>query len=138
MITSPPWGPRAAVQVIVAQLLCLAGITAVAEVTAGQASVHDQAGWLSVATVAAIASGAFNTVWLVGARRATARRRQLLLADFDTAALAARADAAVVVPDEGLVAIPGMTLVHRASCPLVTGRSVEAASGGEPCGWCRP
>lgn len=129
---------------IAAQAVSVAAILVAGRAAAGQAAVGDQVPWVSLAVTAAVVSGAGNALWLLHLRRATGLRSRALLASM--AAGATEADLAPVDPaapeaDAPLVAVPGMTLVHRPGCLLVVGKRTEPAGRDagdrEPCGWCR-
>jgi hypothetical protein len=123
-------------RLVLVQAVAVAVVVASAAMAGTRSSVPDQVLWLNVAVSAAILSGVANGLWIGRARRAIGRRRAALLAALDRS----------VEPTGGdptLVALPGMTLFHRPTCPLVAGKAVAAVSGGErghrqPCGWCDP
>jgi hypothetical protein len=132
-----PW------RLVAAQVVCIAVVVASAEVLAGRASVGDQLLWVEVAVAAAVVSGALNGLWVIGLRRAVAARRAAVLNGLDAAADRDGIEPVTAATRtreraEPLVAIRGMTLVHRSVCPLVAGKHVRATKAGEPCGWCRP
>jgi hypothetical protein len=125
-------------RLVLVQAVAVAVVVASAALAGTRDSVPDQVLWLNVAVSAAIVSGVANGVWLGRARRAIGRRRGALLAALDR--LPAKEPTG---GEPTLVALPGMTLFHRPTCPLVAGKAVTAVSGGErghrqPCGWCDP
>ena len=136
MTSPPPWHLRNLGGLMLGQLLCIALVLAAGQAAANRASIHDQSAWLNMAVVAAVVSGLLNGVWLMRLRRATGRRRRTLLGHLDAAAEEPDSVAMAPPSDEPLVAVPGMTLVHRPGCPLVAGKRVEPATDGVPCGWC--
>ena len=137
MNAAAPWHARGIVAVVVAHGVCMAAVVLAWRAMAGRDTVSDQVLWLNVAVIGAVASGIVNGGWLLRLRRDVAGRRRALLGHLD------RGDVADASPHvevtEPLVTVAGMRLVHRASCALVAGKSVEpAANAGEACGWCRP
>lgn len=124
------------VRLVAVQVACLVIILLAGEATAGRSSVHDQIVWVNVAVIAAVASALASGLWLVGLRRAMAARTRLVVQQVDAGSVADEIDPACPTPH--LVAVPGMTLVHRPDCALVIGKQTRRASAGEPCGWCRP
>ncbi|MBA3652833.1 MAG: hypothetical protein H0W70_01415 [Actinobacteria bacterium] len=135
---SAAWNLAGTLRLVIVQLLCLAAIAVALSATANRASINDQIVWLNAAVGAAVISGAANGLWLLALRRATATKRRAVLSRLDDAAEHVALAGPSAAVDERLVAVRGMTLVHRAGCPLVAGKPVAAAApaSGARCGWC--
>jgi hypothetical protein len=109
-----------------------------------------QVEWADLAVVGALVAAAGNVVWVLSGRRAVGLRRAAQMEHLglflDSRLAVAGADESPTLElllDAGLVAVKGLTLYHRADCPLVSGRRVArytARNGStrEPCGVCIP
>jgi hypothetical protein len=104
----------------------------------------DQIFWVAVALTGTAGCCGAMVSWLVASRRLVARRIAALTAEltagFGPVPLVIDTPAA-----DQLVALPGMARYHLASCQLVAGKAVVAASrpdhaaaGRSPCGLCAP
>jgi hypothetical protein len=101
-----------------------------------QADPREQVLWLNVGVLAVSVLGAGCAVWLlVGRRSVTARSRQ---AQEDlAAALGVGQGPDALLSESGLVTAKGLTRRHRNDCPLMVGRTAEAAPEGlQLCGVC--
>lgn len=116
----------------------------------GEPRVTQQTPWLNVSIGGLVIAGVGNAVWLVTGRRAVGERRRRLLPDVadvlssdTTDPLWTSADGVADKRTSPLVAIPGMTRYHLASCELVAGKQTRGLKQGRrpalaPCGVCRP
>ena len=108
----------------------------------------EQSWWVAVASIALIVSLSGVAGWMkVGLRNVRHLERLMLGAarvQFAGAAVHIAADIANAQRHgrASLVTVAGTTLVHRADCLLVTGKTVDAAnpanSRHEACGMCQP
>ncbi|MDQ1695412.1 MAG: hypothetical protein QOJ03_765 [Frankiaceae bacterium] len=121
--------------------LSLAGVVVAWWCASGTASFGRQLPWLDVGVVAVVIGGLGNMTWLLQGRRALAVRRRGLLSALTAAPEAMTATAAAT--DTERLAVPGTTRHHRAGCPAIAGKAVEAMpatdherAGRRPCGLC--
>jgi hypothetical protein len=115
----------------------------------GQVRLRDQQGWI-VGSVLGLIVGCLGGVsWLLVGLRAVRLGQRQLLADIavvmdwpaDLAGYRGRRGAASVAAPDELVSGPGMTLVHRAACPVARGKNVAPVAAGhglDACAMCLP
>jgi hypothetical protein len=116
----------------------------------GTAIPSHLAAWLVVGIGAVVLMGSANAVWLLRGRRSIGERRAALLDALHVLVPMDDLPGATRVPDDSgrpntLVSVQEGRLYHRATCPLVAGKtSVEATArqhldaGRAPCGVCAP
>ncbi|HEY2834204.1 MAG TPA: hypothetical protein VGJ14_17400 [Sporichthyaceae bacterium] len=98
-------------------------------------SLHDSTNWLQVGIIGVIVAGVANGLFLVRARRAVGLSRLAVLGVPAPVRRDATSDVATVV------ALPGSTRMHLASCPMIAGKPatpVVAGAALRPCEVCRP
>jgi hypothetical protein len=91
-------------------------------VTAHQALLGKQLGWLSVGVVAVLVAAAADVRWLAAGRHALLVRRREVLADQP--AVAASSPRSVTSTTDW-VQVPGGTRAHRPGCLLIVGKDVR-------------
>lgn len=138
-----PWGSEHVVQVVLLDLLALAGILLGAYQAGEATSFAAGLAWMNLAVAAVTMSLAAHARWFLRGREmvslaeASIVRRGLVL----TAGLA---DTAPDCSGEAVLALRGSRYYHRSSCALVDGRGTKAferkglGSGRTPCPICQP
>lgn len=107
---------------------------------AHSASAGDDAPWINLGIAGVIIFGAGNALWLLRGRRAVA----LLRASLVGLESAGSQDPTTTLLDDGSpvarVWLPGGSMIHRPSCPLVAGKRVVSGQhpSGRACGVCSP
>lgn len=133
------WPRRGRLWLLVGQVACVAAIALAGRASAERPGAGGQGAWVAVAVAAALISAAGNGVWLGFVRRAANSRRRLVFGRLAEHAGAAPPAAASAAAAGEPVMVAGLSLRHRADCPLVAGKAVVPATGDtQPCGWCSP
>jgi hypothetical protein len=146
-IPSALWTANDGIVLALGGLVGLALVATGAYVSSHESVLQDQIPWINLAVVGALVLGVACTVVLLRGRRAVAERRAFLLpfapgeVTQDVAQLLSRlGESRVLRPtagDVGLVTAAGMRFAHRATCPLVVGKSIVPATSTQPrCGVC--
>ena len=143
-----PWQRREVVWPSVRLFAGLLGIWVAYFGCSGTLDDAKQSWWLAIGGIALIVSLSGVAGWIrVGLGNLRHLERLMLgtaRAQFAGAAAAISADTqrAHDADSSALVTVSGATLVHRADCLLVVGKSVHAVSSGdtrlETCGMCQP
>lgn len=145
LLTPLPWGRTSVRVLVLANVLGAALIATAWYWAAGSADARSAP--LNLAVIAVVVAGATNGLWLVRGRRAIGARRRAWLADLRGEGTApAVATESLVRPSDGLVRVlrvEGARRYHRADCPLIADRPVDAvtrdaatAAGRSGCGAC--
>lgn len=111
---------------------------------AGTPTPSQQGLWLQLAVAGFAVSAVGLSLWLLRGRRAVGERRVALISldpggqPAEPAASRGRTRDESPTTPVGLVRAAGMTHLHHADCPLVSGKTVRPSSlgDGEPCGVC--
>jgi hypothetical protein len=133
-----PWKTADVAIVMVGEAMGLAVIAAAWVRTSGQPTPARQVPWIASAMAGVILAGIGNAAWLARAHRAIGKRRVGALLRPTEVLLHARR---VTPAPDALVTVPGARRYHRASCPLVSNKTVVPVvpgDGGPPCGVCAP
>jgi hypothetical protein len=115
----------------------------------GQVRLRDQQSWAAVSVLGLVVGCLGGVSWLLVGLRAVRLGQRQLLADIavvmdwpaDLAGYAGRRQAAATDSPDELVSGPGMTLVHRAACPVARGKDVAPVAEGhglDACAMCLP
>ena len=95
--------------------------------------------WLNLAVLAVSLLGAGCTTWLLVGRRSVGARSRAAQVELAAVLGLVPGSRAVAVAEERSLTAPGLSLRHRAGCPLLDGRSTVDADPAQPgCGVCQP
>jgi hypothetical protein len=141
-----PWQRREVVWPSVRMIAGLIGIWVAYFGCSGTLDDAKQSWWLAIGGIALIVSLSGVAGWIRVGLGNLRHLEKLMLgtarAQFAGAAAAISADTQRVheADSSALVSLPGATLVHRADCLLVAGKSVQPVSSGsrlDKCGMCQ-
>jgi hypothetical protein len=148
-----PWTSDHLVGVVVANGIALMLLIAGWWQASGLGTAPHQLAWLNLSVLGLVVAGAANAMWLARVRRVVTLARGVALPFGPMAPIqdqSPRAPALGSASSNGhgpaqLIAGPGMSFYHRATCQMVAGKETQVASRGDheeagrrPCEVCWP